>query len=226
MRTTARMLAMTLSAAMAMPLSGCAVSAWFAAQFGPEKKVPAKYEPPAGKTILVFVDDMLHPVDYEPVKIELAEMLNKQLIDHKVAAKTIPYSRLGEFIAATPSFNSLAVGEVGRKLGADMVLYVQIDEFGLRDAAAASELWKGRLATSIRLVDVTKGRLWPTDDPAGHMVLPKAETQTVSDSSQARGEQISKELAAETADKIAKLFYSHSTPYEGAYGDKSKPTVD
>jgi hypothetical protein len=217
---------MTLSAAMAMPLSGCAVSAWFAAQFGPEKKVPAKYEPPAGKTILVFVDDMLHPVDYEPVKIELAEMLNKQLIDHKVAAKTIPYSRLGEFIAATPSFNSLAVGEVGRKLGADMVLYVQIDEFGLRDAAAAAELWKGRLGTTVRLVDVTKGRLWPTDDPAGHMVLPKAETQTVSDSSQARGEQISKELAAETADKIAKLFYSHSTPYEGAYGDKSKPTVD
>lgn len=225
MRTTARMLAMTLSAAMAMPLSGCAVSAWFAAQFGPEKKVPAKYEPPAGKTILVFVDDMLHPVDYEPVKIELAEMLNKQLIDHKVAAKTIPYSRLGEFIAATPSFNSLAVGEVGRKLGADMVLYVQIDEFGLRDAAAAAELWKGRLGTTVRLVDVTKGRLWPTDSPTGHMV-PKAETQTVSDSSQARGEQISKELAAETADKIAKLFYSYKTPYEGAYGDKSKPTVD
>jgi hypothetical protein len=217
---------MTLSAAMAMPLSGCAVSAWFAAQFGPEKKVPAKYEPPAGKTILVFVDDMLHPVDYEPVKIELAEMLNKQLIDHKVAAKTIPYSRLGEFIAATPSFNSLAVGEVGRKLGADMVLYVQIDEFGLRDAAAAAELWKGRLGTTVRLVDVTKGRLWPTDDPAGHMVLPKAETQTVSDSSQARGEQISKELAAETADKIAKLFYSHKTPYEGAYGDKSKPAAN
>jgi len=226
MRTTARMLAATLAAAMAMSLPGCAVAAWFAAQFGPEKKIPAEYEPPAGKTILVFVDDMLHPVDYEPVKIELTEMLNGQLIAHKVAAKTIPYSRLGEFIAATPSFNSLAVSEVGQKLGADMVLHVQIDEFSLRDTASASELWKGRLGTTVRLVDVTKGRLWPTDDPAGHMVLPKAETQTVSDSSQARGEQISKELAAETADKIAKLFYSHSTPYEGAYGDKSKPTVD
>jgi hypothetical protein len=219
------MLAGTLAAAMAMSLGGCAVSAWFAAQFGPEKKVPAEYEPPAGKTILVFVDDMLHPVDYEPVKIELAEMLNKQLIDHKVAAKTIPYSRLGEFIAATPSFNSLAVGEVGQKLGADMVLYVQIEEFSLRDTAAAAELWKGRLATSVRLVDVTKGKLWPTDDPAGR-ARPNAETQTVADSSQSRGEQISKELAAEIADKIAKLFYSHTTPYEGAYGDKSKPVAD
>ena len=225
MKTAARVLVAILSATTAMSLPGCAVFGWIVAKFAPEKKVPAEYEFPAGTTILVFVDDMLHPVDYEPVKIQLTEMLNAQLIAHKVAAKTIPYSRLGEFISATPSFNSLAVSEVGRKLGADMVLYVQIDEFGLRDAAAGAELWKGRLATSIRLVDVTKGRLWPTDSPTGHMV-PKAETQTVSDSSQARGEQISRELADETADKIAKLFYSYKTPYEGAYGDKSKPTVD
>jgi hypothetical protein len=219
------MLAAALAAATAASLAGCALPAWFAAQFGPEKKVSAEYEPPSGKTILVFVDDMLHPVDYEPVKTQLTETLNEQIVAHKVAAKTIPYTRLGEFIAATPSFNALAVSEVGQKLGADMVLYVQIDDFGLRDTASASELWKGRLATTVRLVDVVKGRLWPTDSPTGHMV-PKAETQTVADSSQARGEQISKQLAAETADKIAKLFYSHTTPYEGAYGDKSKPTVD
>ena len=219
------MLAATLAAAMAMPLAGCQMAGWFAAQFAPEKKVPAEYEPPAGKTVLVFVDDMLHPVDYEPVKIQLTEMLNEQLIAHKVAAKTIAYTRLGEFISATPTFNALAVGEVGQKLGAEMVLYVLIDDFGLRDAAGASELWKGRLATTVRLVDVAKGRLWPTDSPAGR-VVPKVETQTVSDSSQSRGELISKELAAETADKIAKLFYAYSTPYEGAYGDKSKPTVD
>jgi hypothetical protein len=200
------------------------IQTWFTEPFVPAKKVPAEYEPPAGKTMLVFVDDMFHPVDYEPVKIQLTEMLNEQLIAHKVAAKTIPYSRIGELMA-TPEVNKLAVSEIGTRLGADMVLYVQIDEFVLRDAAAASELWKGRLGTTVRLVDVTKGRLWPTDSPAGH-VVPKAETQTISDSSQARGEQISKDLAAETADKIAKLFYSHTTPYEGAYGDKSKPAVD
>jgi hypothetical protein len=225
MKTTARMLIATLLAVMAMSVPGCAPSAWFAAQFGPEKKVPAEYEPPPGKTILVLVDDMLNPVDYEPVKIQLTEMLNKQLVDNKVASKTVPYARLGEFVAATPGYNSLAVSEVGQKLGADMVLYVQIDDFGLRDAAAASELWKGRLATTVRLVDVVKGRLWPTDSPTGR-VIPRAETKTVADSSQARGEQISKELAAEIADKIARLFYTYKTPYEGAYGDKSKPAVD
>ncbi len=225
MKSTTRMLAVTMAAGMALSLAGCAIPAWFAAQFGPERKVKAEYEPPSGKTVLVLVDDMLHPVDYEPVKIQLTEMINQQLLEHKVVSKTIPYARLGEFISATPGFNSLSVGEVGQKLGADMVLYVQIDDFGLQDSASASELWKGRLATTIRLVDVNKGRLWPTDNPTGHMI-PKSTTQTYSDSSQGRGEQISKELAADTADKIAKLFYAYSTPYEGAHGDKSKPTVD
>jgi hypothetical protein len=224
MKTTARVLVAILLAATAMSLPGCAVFAWFVAQFSPPKKVPAEYEFPAGTTILVFVDDALHPVDYEPVKIQLTEMLNKQFIDHKVASKTIPYTRLGEFISATPGFNSLAIGEVGQKLGADVVLYVQIDEFSLRDAAA-SELWKGRLATTVWLVDVVKGRIWPTDNSTGRPI-DKAETQTVSDSSQSRGEQISKDLAAETADKIAKLFYNHTTPYEGAYGDKQRNVLE
>jgi len=217
------LLAATL-ASMMLCAPGCAIPAWLAAQFGPEKKVPAEYEPTKGKTILVLVDDMLNPVDYEPVKIHLTEMLNEQLLAHKVAAKTIPYTRIGEFIAATPDFNSMAVCEVGSKLGADMVLYVQIDKFSLRDPAASQELWKGRLQTTIRLVDVKAGRLWPTDRPVGHMV-PAAETRTVSDDSPTRAETISKALAAETADRIAKYFYAHKTPYEGAYGDKNKEII-
>ena len=218
----ARPLVGAILASMTLCAAGCAIPAWFAAQLGPKKKVPAEYEPPKGKTILVLVDDMLNPVDYEPIKIDLTEMLNEQLLAHKVAAKTIPYTRIGEFIGATPGFNALATGEVGSKLGADMVLRVRIDDFGLRDPDASQELWKGRLQTNLRLVDVKAGRLWPTDRPLGHMVLPSAKTPTVVDDSPTRGEAISKALATETADRIAKYFYAHKTPYQGAYGDKSK----
>ena len=168
---------------------------------------------------------MLNPVDYEPIKIYLTEMLNDQLTANKVAAKTIPYARIAEFVGATAEFNSLAISEVGDKLGADIVLYVQIDEFGLRDPDASQELWKGRLQTTVRLVDVREGRLWPTDRPDGHMVEPMAKTRTVSDNSQTRAEIVSKALAAETADRIARYFYGHSTPYEGAYGDKKRDII-
>jgi len=33
------------------------------------------------------------------------------------------------------------------------------------------------------------------------------------------------EQAAETADRIARYFYGHSTPYEGAYGDKKNDII-
>lgn len=218
------LLAATL-VSMTLCSAGCAIPAWFASQFGPKQKISAEFAPPKDKVILVLVDDMLNPVDYEPIKIHLTEMLNEQLTANKVAAKTIPYVRIAEFIGATTEFNSLAVSEVGSKLGADIVLYVQIDEFGLRDPAASQELWRGRLQTTVRLVDVREGRLWPTDRPEGHMVTPMAQTRTVSDNSQTRAETISKALAAETADRIARYFYDHKTPYEGAYGDKNRDVM-
>ena len=61
----ARLLVAAMLASMTLCAAGCAVPAWFAAQFGPEQKIPAEFEPPEGKTILVLVDDMLSPVDYE-----------------------------------------------------------------------------------------------------------------------------------------------------------------
>jgi len=212
-------------AVVAACLGGCDIPAFFAAQLGPEEKIPAQFEPPEGKTILVLVEDLDKPINYEPVKADLTKMLNRQLVEHEVAAQTIPYARIGELATRSPEeFNNLYVTELGARLGADMVLYVNIDDFGLRDPDASEELWKGRLQTSVRLVDVTEGRLWPKDRREGHTV-DKAQTPTITDNSPTRAEIISKELAAITADRIAKLFYDHSQPYEGAYGDKTRRVV-
>jgi len=218
--TRAAMIArLAVACAVGACLAGCAIPAFLAAQWGPEEKIAAKFEPPAGKTVLVLVEDLAKPINYEPVKAQLTEMLNRQLVDHKVAARTIPFTRIGELATRSPdAYNNLSVSELGARLGADIVLYVNIEDFGLRDPAASDELWKGRLETSVRLVDVTEGRLWPKDRPAGHRV-DKAETPTITDSSPSRAEQVSQELARITADRIAKLFYDHSQPYEGAYGD-------
>lgn len=212
-------------AALSACLGGCAIPAWMAAQFGPEEKIPAEFEPPAGKTILVLVEDRGNPINYDPVKLQLTDQINQQLLAHKIASNTIDYKKIGDLLTREPNANSLAVSEIGARLGADMVLYVHIDKFGLRDPDASEELWKGRLQTTIRLVDVQKGRLWPVDKPDGQ-IIPEAETQTVSDNSPERAELVSKELAVETAEKIAKLFYAHSQPYEGAYGDKTRNVID
>jgi len=180
---------------------------WTVNAFAPPQKVDATYEPPKDKTFLVFVDDMVHPVFYEPVKGELAEKLNRQLVDKGVAAKTIPYSKVLALASATPGFNRLSVSEVGEKLGADIVLYVIVDKFSLKDNEA-TPLWQGRLSTTVRLVAVGIDRLWPEDRLEGYPVEP-LEMSPETHPSPTYGEVLSKKLAEKMADRIAKLFYDH-----------------
>jgi len=198
-----------LAAPLAISLCGCAFISWSVAQFSPPQEVKAIYKPPAGKTILVFVDDILHPVGYEPVKAELTERLNEQLTTQNTAGETIPYERLLNLIAATPQFDQLSISEVGRRLGADIVLYVQVEEFSLKDSPA-SPLWRGRFAATVRMVDVEVGRLWPEDRPGGYPVEP-VEISARQETSPTYGAKLARDLAESLAEKIAKLFYDHST---------------
>lgn len=229
MTSIRRIAGLAVVAATALALAGCAIPAFFAAQFGPEEDIPAEFEMPKGKTVLVLVEYPDNRTDYEPIKAHLTGMINEQLTAHKVASRTVPFSEVGKLRDRDPAFyETMAVGPIGARLGADLVVYVLIDEFALRDPDASEELWKGRLQTIVRVVDISEGRLWPKDVRDGHVVDP-AETPTISDSDSAnnpalREEAISKELAAVTADRIAKLFYAHSRPYEGAYGDDPRRT--
>jgi hypothetical protein len=204
-----------LLAPLALSQGSCAMFAWLAAQFSPPEKVEALYEPPEGKTILVFVDDVLYPVSYPAIKGELTRQLNQQLTTHELAAKTVPYQRLASLIAATPQFNLLAVSQVGQKVGADIVLYVQIDKFSLKEEAT-KELWKGELQVTVRMVDVTEGRLWPEDRPAGYRV-PAVKTPTRTEASPTYADELTKTLAAQMAGEVAKLFRKHEAPPEGAW---------
>ena len=198
--------------AFAVALAGCGVGPWLAYQMSPAQKVAAKYQPPEGKTILVFPDDALDPVNYEPVKQIMATEINKRLIKNKVAAMTVPYQHLMDLESRTPNFSRLAVSEVGDKLGAHIVLYVHIDKFSLKDDEA-NPLWHGQMETTVRMVDVRarsaeEARLWPKDRPRGWPVesvdIPTSETTRTYDTKLAR------ELAERMAERIVNLFCEHT----------------
>ncbi|MCK4603039.1 MAG: hypothetical protein KAU28_11270 [Phycisphaerae bacterium] len=204
---------------LAMPLAcltGCAAIGWTVAAFAPPQKVEALYKPPKAKKILVFVDDITNPISYEPVKRKLTEKLNEQLLEHEVAAKTIDYEKLLDLISVAPSFNELGVVQVGRKLGADIVLYVNIEEFALKEDPEGP-LWRGTLRASVRMVDVQakSPQLWPTD--RDNYPVGEVQTPATDDSSPTYGVEVARMLAEQMADKVAKLFYDHRVPV--AFGD-------
>jgi hypothetical protein len=207
---------------LAAALMGCGpLIGWMANTFAPPQKVPALYRPPPGKKFLVFVDDILNPVGYEPIKAELTQHLNRQLEEKNVAADIVAYEDMLTLKAAIPEFNRLSVSEVGGKLGADIVLYVKVDRFSLKDNEA-TPLWQGRLHTTVRLVGVEVGRLWPEDRPEGYPVEP-LEPPAETHPSPNHGEVLSKALAETMAGRIAKLFYDHEiSAAEAREMDKDK----
>ena len=197
-------------AAIAMTSGACGPIAWVVAVLAPPERIAAVYELPEDKKVLVFVDDISSPVRYEAVKRELTEGINDRLLKQKVAAKTVPYERLFRLIASTPEFNRLYVRDVGRLLGADVVIYVSLDEFILKDVPNVP-LWHGKLRTTVRVVDVSGKQLWPLDRPAGHVVDP-VEMPEVIETSNTYGTELALQMAELMAERIARLFYTHYIP--------------
>jgi len=189
---------------------GCAVVGWVVAQSAPPKKVPAVYDPPKQQTWLVFVDDLMNPVDYQPVKRELAENISRELKTKDVAVRTVDYEDLMDLTMRRDDFNSMGIPEIGRELNADLVLYVHLDEFQLREDDVAP-LWQGKMKCTVKVVDSREGRLWPDDRPKG-FPLPLVETPQEVSQADSFGRQVAERLADKQATQIVRLFHEHEVP--------------
>ena len=220
MKTIRRsLIVLMLIAPLTGALGGCQFVAWFVAQFYPPKKVKALYKLPEGKKVLVFVDDLRRPVSYEPIKEGLAERLSAELIKNKVAASTVPYEKLEDLAHATRDFNRMPIPNIGRKLGADVVVYVEIREFSLKENDQ-SPLWQGRMDVNVKVVNSQTGLLWPEGRPDGYP-LSYADSKPSENLSESYGIVVAKNLAAKTARNIGRLFYNHKVPVE-IFGDEDE----
>ena len=188
-----------------LTLGGCSRIIFpFLAQLFPKKKVAAQFTLPKKKRILVFPDDLKQPVSYPPIKRALVEKLNALLLEKKLAAEVIDYGKLDDLRGSDPDFNLRHVPTIGKRLGADLVIYANIQEFRLKDTPVDT-LWRGRFAVRVKVVDSQTGRIWP-DESAGHPVA-VSEPDTVN-ASESYGIQLSKALAERLAVEIAGLFHT------------------
>jgi hypothetical protein len=180
----------------------------FTATLFPPKKVPAQYEFDEKACLLVFVEDPKHLADQTSLKTQLTEYLIKDCENRGLVGKAVPYRQLMHLAAATENFPSLSTAEVAKKLNADVVLYVEIDQFSIKDAAN-SPFWHGKLTTLVKVIGVKEGRLWPKDLPEGYKPS-RVDTGSISDDGSIRFEQtLVKTMAYEMGDNIMKLFYQH-----------------
>jgi len=202
-RKTAALLAVGLAGAVL--LSGCIIPITIIEMLFPKSKVPPAFALPPEKTVLVFPDDLIHPISYPPVKRAVAEEVGRLLKENEVVADVVSYDRLVNLQQAEPQFNRWAISTVGKKLGADLVVYVNFQEFSLKDVSVGT-LWRGRLGANVRVVDVHEARrIWP-DESAGRAV--SASEPTTDNASESYGAELARKLAGQLAEEVAGLFHS------------------
>ncbi|MCD4699273.1 MAG: hypothetical protein K8R91_01705 [Phycisphaerae bacterium] len=186
---------------MLLPI-GCQLPVTILSKLFPKEKVPPIFTLPAKKTILVFPDDIKCPLLYPTIKRALAEKADKLLIEHSLASEITPYDKLIDLRNVEPKFNEMSIPKIGRCLGADLVIYVSIEDFSLKDNSV-NTLWRGRFSARVKVVDVLKGRIWP-DESAGFSI--SINEPITENPSEAFGAELARKLAERMAEEVCGLF--------------------
>ena len=210
MNPRSRTILTALLSVPALLAPGCAGIKYMAAVMAPPEKVKPLYTLPADKKVLVFVDDIRHPLTYEAVKMDLAQRVGRLLAQHKMAQEVIPPDKLLDLASSMQNFNQVPIPDVGQKLGADLVLYIEIDRFSLRESND-SPLWLGRFVTRVKIVDSKVGRIWPEDRPNGYPV-PPVDTPATANFNESFGAVLATKLAEDMAVRVVNLFREHEKP--------------
>lgn len=103
------------------------------------------------------------------------------------------------------AFAKMRISEVGRAVGAEQVLYIEL--LSSRVEEAAGGLTKARMAARLKLVDVETGRtLWPEDMSNGFPVA--YETPMAKREETVSLKTVREEMLRTMARRTARLFYS------------------
>jgi len=105
------------------------------------------------------------PFDFIGADRALAEMLGRNLQqfaqDSQEKLALLPQRRVEEFKNANPNWKSMGWSSVGRRLGADYVIYLEINSMSLYEKQSNNALFRGRASILASVTDVSK----PDDPP-------------------------------------------------------------
>jgi hypothetical protein len=133
-----------------------------------EKKIPAEYNLAVieDRTIVVLVENPIWANAPVGLTSQLTAELNSNLTD-KIGLKSevlIPYERLQTFRATAPDVAGLSPSGLGKAVGADLVLFVEVHDFAL-SKTIETDYYKGLLEGRAALFDAGSGqRLWPESE--------------------------------------------------------------
>ncbi|MCK6457800.1 MAG: hypothetical protein L6Q92_14880 [Phycisphaerae bacterium] len=169
--------------------------------------IEAKFKLTTGRVAVVF-DDYEGLVTVPQTFREFQERLRQNFIANDVKTQLIPFEEWRKLQQGDATYDGLSVREIGEKLGADQVLHLRVTDFRLRREPAAP-IFNGRFAVRVSVISTERKRevrLWPTQEGGEEIV---GETHPEPADGDTTPQDVARQLAADLADKVAKLFYAH-----------------
>ena len=190
--------------------SGCNIVTPVAyAIHGPEKVMPM-YTLDKNASTVIFVDDPSSKIALRRLRYTIADTATKVLLEQRVLTDMI--DPRGILAAAGKERHSerMSITELGKSVGADIVVYAVVTEFSLFPEAGS---YTPTATMRLKVIDVASGeRLWP-DNEFGHL-FKVAIPQLPSTTGLGASEKIKteSELAARAGLGLAQMFYKHEVP--------------
>ena len=190
-------------------LSSCNIAAGVSYIITPDPSQKALFTLQDVRTV-VFIDDRRNTMHPSRLRLVIAERVTTDLLTKKIISTIISPKDIIRVSAANDRYNDpLSISKLGKAVEADVVIYVELDSFGLtNDGQTANPI----ATCSLRVISVVENkRLFPTDQASQFVRanLKKVKPHRVSSTKELR--KLAEELAEELGDAIAKVFYDHNT---------------
>jgi hypothetical protein len=203
-------------------LAGCELGGVLVSDATGEQQVKAKYVPDKQASMLVLVESYGLAVDSEIESQHIALTLGKALTDDKVANIIDPQA-LERLRDANPDkYSQMTIADIGRKLGAKQVLYVDIQRDEVVKPTGSGQM-RGHIEAVIKVVDSATGNTrWPLDESSDRVQYtsdwtPESDNSTEPD--------LRAKMADRMAEDISKLFHDYNME-QGPEQDAPKVNLD
>lgn len=157
--------------------------------------------------LLIIVEEYAGVPGNLAVRNQVARDLHESLRAHKVNTQIIADRTLWDFQRSHPMSAAWDEARLGKALGAEQVLHVQMEPY-TAGSLSADLTEQARMSAHVRVIRAEDGdQLWPLEGK-GRMVRFSPQVKDLHGLEP--GPDLTRDLAKGLADQIAKLFYRHT----------------
>lgn len=155
--------------------------------------------------LLVLVDDRKGYITEPRAMREVHQTISENFVEFDVNKQIVPFQDW-QRLQSDPDYAGLTIREIGERLGADQVLYLDVERFTLH-AEVGAPVFKGDFAVRVKVLSTDRKsdvRLWP-DGEAGRLIEVSTHPKPVDEDTSPVD--VAGELGIKMGQEVSKLFY-------------------